>query len=120
MSTLHKMGRALRLGFGLSLVGMFALVNGCASEDVAGESESSADQATENLVSILPVGHYTCTTGGGLILSTLVVRPGGTCSIVQPEYVGSSREYCSGAFPFLSCQDCQDLREGCFLVPIGS
>lgn len=112
MSTLHQMGRALRLGFGLSLVAMFALVNGCASEDVA---EESADQATESLVSMPPVGHWTCMMSG-LYLATLVMRPGNTCTIVQPETDQSSRQYCSGSFPFLSCPDCEAFRNGCFLT----
>jgi hypothetical protein len=128
MSSLHQMGRALRIGFGVSLVAGFALMSGCASVDVDDESQQSVEpspgEANESLRAVfLPANSYSCMTAGGLILATLAVQPGGKCFIIQPESFGSDRRFCVGAFPFLSCQDCNAIaignpgNPGCALVP---
>ncbi|MDC0742790.1 hypothetical protein [Polyangium mundeleinium] len=104
------MGRALRLGFGLSLVAAFALVNGCASGDVDDASDPSVDpsrgEATENLVARPPVGQWACTTGGGLLEGVLVAYAGGRCDIFTGD--GGDTTYCVGR-DFRTCPDCMTL-----------
>jgi hypothetical protein len=104
------MGRALRLGFGLSLVAAFALVNGCASGDVD-DAQGPSTEATENLSAAPPVGQWACTTGGGLFEAVLVTYAGGECHI----YTGSGRRgdpsYCVGG-SFTTCPDCRTLGDG--------
>src|SRR5690242_182562 len=97
MSTLWKTGRAIQAGLGLALVTVFALVNGCASAEPAGESGQPGDEPVgEAEQAILTPGTYACTNAGGMIDGALMVTPAGTCCRANAPLPGASLGYCFG------------------------
>jgi len=118
MSTLHQASHALQTALGFALLAELALVSGCAWADPSGEpgqpDELLTGEAADALDSSAPVGIHRCMLSGGLQPGSLVVHPGyygqTTCAILNREFAGSSKLFCSGSHPFTTCADCADLR----------